>query len=384
MRALASLGLPALVVALAGCASQDEETGGGPGRRVSLETVAELDKMPTGVTVSQEGRVFVTFPRWEDPLPYTVAELVGGRPVPYPDLQQNEGRKPDQLICVQSAVVDARDRLWLLDAGSIDFGPVIRDGPKLVGIDLATNERFKVIRFPEDVVLPTTYLNDVRFDLRGGRELAFITDSSASGPNGLIVVDLVSGRSWRKLSDHPSTRPDPSFQAILDGRALMMREPERPPQALRIGADGLAISGERLFYCPLTSRTLYSVALSALADEDLPDAEVAETIVAYPREFASDGLAADARGRLYLTDWENDAIKRFDPATAGTNPTFETLLRDSDLSWPDTLAISPDGYLYVTASQLHRQRKFNGGEDRREQPFKVFRFRIDTQPAQLK
>lgn len=381
MRALAFLGC-LTVAACAGCASQDDEGDGASGRRGPLEKVAELDQMPTGVTVSQEGRVFVSFPRWEDPLPYTVAELVNGRPVPYPDPRQNEGQTPDQLICVQSVVVDARDRLWLLDAGSINFGPVVRDGPKLVGIDLATNERFRVIRFPEDVVLPTTYLNDVRFDLRGGRELAFITDSSASGPNGIIVVDLVSGRSWRKLHDHASTRPDPRFQAILDGRAFMLRQGELPPKPLRIGADGIAITAERLFYCPLTSRTLYSVPLEALADEDLPAAQVARTVVEYPRDFASDGLESDAQGRIYLTDWEHDAIKRFDPAAQAT--TFETLIRDSDVSWPDTLDLSADGYLYVTASQLHRQRKFNDGEDRRERPFGVFRFRIDTPPALLK
>jgi sugar lactone lactonase YvrE len=380
MRAHACLGLALLI--LAGCASRDEGPEGTAGRRGPLEKVAELDTMPTGITVSQEGRVFVSFPRWEDPIPYTVAELVNGKPVPYPDLAQNEGRTPEQLICVQSVVVDPRDRLWLLDAGSIDFGPVVRDGPKLVGIDLATNERFAVIRFPEDVVLPTTYLNDVRFDLRDGRELAFITDSSANGPNAIIVVDLVSGRSWRKLNDHPSTRPDPQFQAILDGRAFMMREPEHPPKPLRIGADGIAITADRLFFCPLTSRTLYSVSLEALADEDLPDLEVAGTLVEHARDFASDGLQSDAEGRIYLTDWEHDAIKRFDPRAGSRR--FVTLIRDADVSWPDTLALSGDGYLYVTASQLQGQRKFNDGKDRRERPFSVYRFRVDTHPALMK
>lgn len=377
MRALA----PCLVLAaLAGCAASDDGAASDGGRREPLEKVAELTTMPTGIAVSQEGRLFVSFPRWEDPIPYTVAELVEGKPVPYPDLRQNEGKTPDQLICVQSVVVDPRDRLWLLDAGSIDLGPVVRDGPKLVGIDLATNERFAVIRFPDDVVLPTTYLNDVRFDLRGGRELAFITDSSASGPNAIIVVDLVSGRSWRRLNDHPSVRPEPAFQATLDGRPLLLREPERAPAPLRVGCDGLAISADRLFYCPLTSRALHSVSLEALADEALSDAEVARTIQGHARDFASDGLEADAEGRVYLTDWEHGAIKRFDPR-AGT---FEALLEDVELSWPDTLALSGAGYLYVTASQLHRQRKFNDGADLRERPYGVYRLRVDSGPALLK
>ena len=61
------------------------------------------------------------------------------------------------------------------------------------------------------VALPTTYLNDVRFDLRRGEPgIAFITDSSNQGPNGIIVVDLASGQSWRRLHDHPSTKAVPA------------------------------------------------------------------------------------------------------------------------------------------------------------------------------
>lgn len=69
---------------------------------------------------------------------------------------------------------------------------------ELVCVDLEINKVVKKIFFPQDVALPSTYLNDVRFDLRygkgGQREIAFITDSSQQGPNGIIVVDLESGK----------------------------------------------------------------------------------------------------------------------------------------------------------------------------------------------
>ncbi|MEV0633980.1 gluconolaconase, partial [Streptomyces sp. NPDC050619] len=45
--------------------------------------------MPTGVTVSRRGRIFVNFPRWGDDVPFTVAELRGGKPVAYPDAEVN-------------------------------------------------------------------------------------------------------------------------------------------------------------------------------------------------------------------------------------------------------------------------------------------------------
>lgn len=374
MRALVASSVTAAVV-LAGVIARAQ--GGAPAD--TLEEVARFDEvMPTGVTVSRAGRVFVCVPRWEGPVPYTVAELVGGQPRAYPDPVLNEGERPDQLISVQSVVVDPDDRLWLLDTGSIDMKPVIRGGPKLVGVDLDTDEVFKVITFPDDVVLPTTYLNDVRFDLRGDRQLAFITDS---GVGGIIVVDLETGSSWRKLHGHPAVLPEPDVELVKDGRPLRLRLPGAAPERLRIASDGVAITEDRLLFCALTGQTLYSVPLELLADESVPDAEVAAALVEYPREFASDGLESDDRGRIYMTDLEHAAVRRLDPATGEV----ELLVQDPRLTWPDTLALSRDGWLYVMSNQLHRMARFNEGVDRREPPHLLLRLKLPgAQPASLK
>jgi sugar lactone lactonase YvrE len=127
-------------------------------------------------------------------------------------------------------VVDPRQRLWVLDTGSIKLAPVIPPGPKLVGLDLPTDRVFKTIQFPPDVVLPAAYLNDVRFDLRQGTDgVAYITDSSDKGPNGIIVVDLGAGHSRRRLHDHPSTKAEPNFLSYslfrvkIDGTPVLLR-----------------------------------------------------------------------------------------------------------------------------------------------------------------
>ena len=107
--------------------------------------------MPTGVTVSHTGRIFVCYPHWGDPVKFTVGEIKDGREVPYPDAQINRLDKahPSQcLYSVQSVVVDPRDRLWALDTGSIKLGRNVPGGPKLVGIDLTTNKVFKTILVP--------------------------------------------------------------------------------------------------------------------------------------------------------------------------------------------------------------------------------------------
>jgi sugar lactone lactonase YvrE len=253
---------------------------------------------------------------------------------------------------------------------------------KLVGIDLSTNKVFKTIRFPEGVVTKNTYINDVRFDLRRGPGgMAFITDSSSSGDNGIIVVDLASGRSWRKLNKHPTVLPDSSFSAVMEGEPLMLRKPGQPPKPATIGSDGIAITadGSRLYFCPLSSRDLYSVGVDALADEKSTDEQVAATLKKETRNFASDGLESDAAGHIYLTDWEHNAIQ----VRTGENQ-FRTLVTDPRMWWPDTLSLATDGTLYFTCNQLHRQAKFHNGQDRRQKPYYLFRVRTDGQPVSLK
>ena len=358
---------------------QTETTG-------ELEQVAAFTgQMPTGVTVSQGGRVFVNFPRWGDEVAFTVAEVVDGEVVPYPNADITAldlTAAADTFVSVQSVVVDPADRLWVLDTGSLNFAPVVPGGPKLVGIDLQTNEIFQTVRFPENVVLPTTYLNDIRFDLtKGEGGVAYITDSSDTGPNGLIVVDLANGTSRRLLSNHPSTVAQPGFLPFVEGRPLMRRVPNAPPQYLALGSDGIAISadGSRLYYCPLASRRLYSVSTDALLDESLSTAEVAATVRDEGMKPAADGLESDAEGRVYVTAYEHNAIVRLK-----TDGLYETVVSDPRMLWPDTMSLAGDGYLYFISNQLHRQASYHNGRDLRVKPYSLFRTRVDATPVRLR
>jgi sugar lactone lactonase YvrE len=356
----------------------------------ALEPVAYFNgAMPTGVTVSHKGRIFVNFPKWGDDVSFTVAEIRKGEMVAYPDESINQTNPADQaaaLVSVQSVVVDPVDRLWILDTGSPLFQPTKYGGPKLVCVDLKTDQVSKKILFPQDVALPTTYLNDIRFDLRRGSEgMAFITDSAQKGPNGIIVVDLASEQSWRRLHDHHSVKPEElqTFLPIVEGRPFLERQPDGSVKhGASMGSDGIAINadGTRLYYCPLGSRKLYSVDTNALSDQSLKEQEVGATVIDEgDRGGASDGLESDSAGNIYSTNYEHNAILRRSP-----DKRWETLTHDPRLLWPDTLSLATDGYLYVTANQLHRQARFHKGKDLRRKPYSLFRIRIDAQPVLLR
>jgi sugar lactone lactonase YvrE len=351
-----------------------------------LEPVFEFHgEMPTGVTVAADGRIFVNFPRWGDEVPYTVGELRHGKIVPYPDDALNKfdpAHPGTTLSSVQSVVVDPANRLWILDTAAPSFSAPVPGGAKLVAVNLLTNRVVKTIILAPTTALKTTYVNDVRFDLRQGKAgIAYITDSSVSGPGAIIVVDLETGESWRKLSGHSSTSPDPAFVPVVEGETLAIREKGKPPAPFTAASDGMALSsdGATLYYCPLSSRHLYSVPTALLRDRASSEADVAKAVVDLGEKGASDGLEADDKGRLYASDYERNSIRQ-----RQTDGEWKTIAHDPRILWPDTLSVAADGYLYFTVNQLQRMAQFNYGEDLRAKPYMLFRIKIDAGPVLLK
>ena len=351
-----------------------------------LEEVFEFyGAMPTGVTISENGRIFVNFPKWGDDVKFTVAEIVKNKLVPYPDLKTNQvdyDNLDKCFISVQSVVADGRGTLWVLDTAAPNFSEPIIGGAKLVGVDLTTNEVKRVYIFSDDVVLPTTYLNDVRVDYRVGDEgYAYITDSSDKGPGAIIVVDLSNGKAFRRLNGDKSASYDPKFIPKVEGKILLNRNEDGSTSKLTMSADGIAISpdGEVLYYCPLASRDLYSIETELLRDRNITDSQLSFGVKYLGEKGASDGLITDSKGVIYAGDYENNSIRAILP-----DGTMRTIAHDPRILWPDTLSIGMDKYLYFTANQLHRQAKYHYGKDLREKPYVLFKIKINELPAPTK
>ena len=362
----------------------DDQPPGGDGSAGSPSRLARFDNVAVGVAVSRTGRIFLSFSRAIDERePYSLAELVDGKPLLFPaGFTQDAGPPaPDRLLSVQALTVDALDRLWILDTAKVGQAPIVPGTPKLVAVDLPSNKVVQTIFFPPAVAGPTAMLNDVRIDLGKGKAgTAFLTDSSSEGPNGLVVVDLATGTAMRRLNDHPSTRPDSDLVATSEGRPLIVRQGPDAGRPFRVGADGIALDagGHHLYYRPLTSHHLYRVSTDALADAGAGDAAVAATVEDLGDiGFASDGLLEDAQGRLYLTDYEHNAIHR-----RNTDGNIAVIARHDRLLWPDSMSLRGDGTLICTATQIERSPRLRGS-DQRIRPFTVWQLATDGQPLFL-
>lgn len=342
-------------------------------------------EMPTGVSVSETDRIFINFPEWGDDVKATVVEIRDGKLIPYPSLEANtfDPKDPEKgFLSVQSIVADGEGTLWVLDTAAPNFDVPVKGGAKLVAVDLNTDQIRKVYTFSTDVVLDSTYLNDVRIDLRRGSEgIAYITDSSITGPGALIVVDLGSGDAFRILDGTHSTAVDPDFMPKVEGKLLMNREADGSTSPWQVAADGIAISpdGKTLFFSPLSSRHLYSIETNLIFNKEIEDDELEAHVKDWGEKGASDGMITAEDGTIYAGDYENNSIR-----IINTDGSMETLTHDPRILWPDTLSIGPDQYLYFNANQLQRQAGFHKGEDLREKPYSLFRIFIGKGPAKVK
>jgi sugar lactone lactonase YvrE len=331
-----------------------------------LQEVASLpDKQITGVGVStRSGRIFVNFPYWSDDHTISVAEIVNGQPKAFPNDEWNTpGPAGSHFVCVQSVVVDDQDNLWVLDPAAPKMQEIVKGGPKLVKIDLATNQVVQTIPFGEDVAPKKSYLNDVRIDTR--TNTAFITESAKGA---IIVVDIKSGKARRLLDDHASTQPEKDVKLVVDGKALIDQQKKTPPQ---IASDGIALDAKNgyLYYHALTGHTLYRIKTSFLTDEKLGKRELESNVENMGQTPTPDGMLEAPDGSVYLTDLEGSAVVHWDPASKHVEP----VIADKRLLWPDTLSWGPNNEIYVTASQIENMPRFNNGKSTRTEPYKLWK-----------
>lgn len=330
----------------------------------------------TGVAVSNKGRFFVNYPYWTDTYRYAVAEVgKDGSVKSYPTADYNTWREgqpvtPNQWICVQSIFVDAKDRLWVIDAASPKQNGVVGNAHRLVCFNLATNQVEKVYPM-QGIVGSDSYLNDIRVDT--GREVAYVTESKKGG---IIVLDIKSGKARLLLKDDKSVKADPTYKFIIDGREL--RDNLGP---VRFQSDGLALTpdGQYLYYKPLSDNKLYRIKTEALRNPALSPAALKAQVEDLGRVASTDGMISDQRGNLYMGDAQTYTLYRLPGASTpgSATPAKQVMLTDkTKLIWPDSYAIQ-GGYLYVTTSQIQHMAKHNGGRSTRKSPYEVLRFKIE-------
>lgn len=321
----------------------------------------------TGIAKEENGRLLVNYPRWSDIYKYAVVQAHGltGK-IPYPNEAMNlwQPGQPgiNKWVCVQSSYFDDNGDLWILDPSAPMLKTIQEAGAKLVKMNKTTNAVERTYSFT-GIVPDTAYVNDVRIDVQ--RQYAYLTESKGGG---IIIIDLSSGQMRRVLSTHYSTKSDPAYKYIIDGRELM-----KEGKPVKFNSDGIALTpdGDWLYYKPLTDDKLYRIKTEFLRNWKLEDNALNNQVEDLGHFASTDGMIFDKKGNLYFGDPQHYRMLKIDK-----NLTMTTLLEDQRLIWPDSYAIA-DGYLYISCSQIQKQPEYNEGVNKRTSPYTVYRMKLN-------
>ncbi|CAL8147982.1 unnamed protein product [Orchesella dallaii] len=328
-------------------------------------------------------KIFLTVPRMRDGVPSTLNyvefnrnEAASVQPsnsplIPYPSWEFQKVGNCSALQFIMSMEIDQFGRMWVIDVGRVNTmtdNPDNRCPPKLLLIDLNTDKVVKVHQFPSNVVSQTSnFLNDIVVGCKNKDNCwAYITDAADSK---LVIYNLKEDRSF--FVTHETMEPDPNAIVIpmLEGN-----------YTFNSSINGIALSPidlqfDRLYYRPLASFRLFSVATSVLQNamngKRLADSQVTP----FERSFGhSGGLAMDAVGNMYYGLYSNNSVAHFN-----TRNEQETVLirNDEAFQWPDTFSFDNEGYLYVTTNKM--QRFITNTYDLSQQNFRVVRVYVGHQ-----
>ncbi|MEM9824895.1 MAG: L-dopachrome tautomerase-related protein, partial [Bacteroidota bacterium] len=313
------------------------------------------------VTVDSSGpsRVFFTVHPESWPEHHRLLEIVDGVAVPYPNAQVQD----EWFNTLLGVFCDRQNRLWTIDHGFHGLQEV-----KLTAFDLQTNQVVHEYIYPEKVAEQFSFFNDLSVTPDG--RYVFVADVSFFGKNpSLIVYDTQTRQS----------------RSVLDGHRSLSHQyyvPVTPAKKMRFlgglvdlltGIDGLDVSpdGQYVYYAAMGHAQLFRVPVDICTDFRVHDVAISSAAELVATKPLSDGIRCDRKGRVYLTDIENQGVYVIDPKSKEQY----TLIKDERIRWADGLSLGGDGYFYLADSDLPNQVLQSKKHIRVHAPYHIYRFR---------
>ncbi|WP_084163723.1 L-dopachrome tautomerase-related protein [Olivibacter sitiensis] len=319
-----------------------------------------------GLAVSNDKRIFADFPRWEKGDNPSVVEIKEGKEIPFPGGTWNEwqsGKDPKTaFVSVNSLYLNRADNhLWVTDSGDPFGDSNVLGAPKLVEIDLATDEVVNVFLFDETFAPTGSHLNDIRIS----GDHVFVTES---GTGAILVLNRKTKTIRRLLAMSVLTKADPKAQPVVDGFRLQGEDGKTPA----IHADQIELSpdAKTLYFMSPFGPNLYKIAVADLLNEKLTDADLEKRVTVDRKVNPVGGIIMDANGNLYLSEVETKSIR-----CEGADKKTKWILQDDRLVWPDAYSITPDGTFYIVVAQISNMSFMRKGEDLRQAPYYIFSFK---------
>lgn len=361
MRHLSNLLCLLATILLTGCVNQPHSPWPTDPR---LNTVYKVDDICNGITVTDDDRAFVCFPKVDGGSHISIGEMQrDGSVKPYPWPAWNDWKPGDdpkeKFVRTNSLRIGPDGLLYIIDTGTPkQDAEIVKGGPKIVVISPSDNAVVRTIPL-DDVCKPKSFIDDLRFNGHGRDRKIYLTDA---GEPALIVLDAQSGKGRRVLENDKSTTGSRDMYA--SGKLMVKISGEH----LKMHADQLEVSpdGKTLYFMPPTG-PMWAIETKYLDDPNATD------LAAHVRLFydapTTGGTCIDEVGNIYLSDCNHQRLLRITPDGHAT-----TLIQDARLVWGDALWIDHNNDLWIPAAQLNRSAGLNGGVSKVEPPVVIYNF----------
>lgn len=312
-----------------------------------------------------EGRFYFTLPRMKNGVPATLASIPANahnndtEPLlePYPSWSMNKEGDCSALQNVQNVEIDPSGRIWILDGGrtgTMTQVPNTECPPRLLIYYVTTRTTVANYVFPDEITAKGCFLYDIVVDdIDGGH--AYITDNSGTDP-GIIVYSLRKNRAWKHRDDSSMRAAEDAIHFRVNGTALSapinIAGIALGPQIRQYGNDEYVLQERTVYFCALSSLTLYSVKNTDLLEEH---GNISSKIRMLGRKAAqTDGMVMDENGVLYYGLLSDNSIAKWDSKMPFTSAQ-RIIARDPIyIQWPDSLAFDTSGNLLVVTNKLQK------------------------------
>lgn len=332
-----------------------------------LTEVASVKWLCNAIAVTSTGHRFVGLPRWptNEKTPSVAELLADGTLKPFPGGSWNEWQPgqpgDDAFVKINTVHIFDDDTLWVVDQGDPKLS---QNAQKVLQFDTNTGKLLKKITFDEKVLPKGGNVNDLRLD----SSYAYFTDS---GLGAIIYTDLKSGKSWRRLGNHPSVKAKLERPA-MDETGTVLQQDDGSPKIVNSDPIELSPDGKWLYYQTL-SGPMYRVPTASLRDEHLSEQALGQQV-----EFVYDtpglsGTAIDSKGNIYMAEAQRPRIIMLTP-----DGDLKVILEDDRIWGPDALFISHQRELYIPCPQTARlaYNRGPGGKDLVQRPYKIYKVKL--------
>ena len=327
-----------------------------------LEIIAQSDFPMNGVSVSKDGRVFVSMPQWTSKASPSLGEIINGKVIAYPGNKWNlfdEDYSKSRFMNVNAVHYDGVDSIWVVDYAAPFWKKTIKGAQKLVQININTNKVVKVYRFDETILPKNAKLNDVRVD-----RLNNVAYLSEFGIGAIIVLDLKTAKSKRVLDQHYSTKSNANVITTFEGK-------EFSTTSLQVNDIELSNDKKTLFYQATGGPILWQIKTKYLRNNSISSKTLENYVDVYSKSMTIGGMTIDKDDNLYLGSVQDNAVIKI-----SKNRKQSLIIQDKDILWPDAMSIDKNNNLYIPAPQLKLLPKMNNGIDLTRKPFKVFKTKL--------